>query len=296
MLGRTVCSLLTSHEVRAPARGDLDLLDAQAVRQWFAIHRPRVVIHLAGYVRGLAANIGDQVAGLNQNARMALNIVEACAAYPPARLVVAGSTAAYGYPYPHLPLREDDLLTGDVHAGEYGYAWGQRTLIAGTTALRRECGVDATVAVLTNLFGPDDRFHGDAAHSVPALIARFVAAADTSTKDVHAWGSPDTTRDFMFAADAASAIVALVDTSGAPLLVNVASGEEHTMGHVVQTIATASGFDGTIIWNDSMPVGIPRRSVDISRLSALVAMDLVSFEEGVRQTVAWYRANRQRAR
>ena len=105
MLGRTVCSLLTSHEVRAPARGDLDLLDADAVRQWFAIHRPRVVIHLAGYVRGLAANIGDQVAGLNQNARMALNIVEACAAYPPARLVVAGSTAAYGYPYPHLPLR-----------------------------------------------------------------------------------------------------------------------------------------------------------------------------------------------
>ncbi len=300
MLGRALTTALNARpdisDVLAPTHGELDLLNSDATVRWFATHRPSVVLHLAGHVRGLAANMGDQLQGLMVNARIALNVLEASARYPPERLVVAGSTAAYGHPYRSIPIQEDDLLAGDVHPGEYGYAWGQRTLIAGTEILRCEHGVTTSVALLSNLFGPGDRFHGTAAHAVPALIARCTAAVDSGDDEIAVWGHPTTTRDFLYIDDAARAMVALLDAPEPPPLVNVASGEERAMSDVVVSITRASGFTGRVRWDDSMPVGIPRRAVDTSRLDSLVADAPIGFDEGIQRTVAWYRANRDTTR
>lgn len=282
-----------SDAVLAPRRADLDLLDDPATLDWFREHRPARVIHLAGHVRGLAGNMGHQLDGLVLNSRMGLNLISACAAFPPERLVIGGSTSAYAFPFARLPLMEDGLLAGDVHPGEHGYASAHRLLIAGADALRRDAGVDARVAVLTNLFGPRDRFKGTAAHVVPALIARFTAAADAGDDEVAVWGNPGTTRDFMYSEDAAAAVVAALDAEDAPRLVNVASGAERTMGEVAATIAAATGYAGSITWDDSMPVGVPRRAVDVSRLHALMpATEEIGFDEGIRRTVAWYRDKR----
>jgi len=281
-----------SGAVLAPRRAELDLLDGPATLDWFREHRPGRVIHLAGHVRGLAGNMGHQLDGLVLNSRMGLNVISACAAFPPERLVIGGSTSAYSFPFARLPLVEDDLLAGDVHPGEHGYASAHRLLIAGADALRRDAGVDARVAVLTNLFGPRDRFAGTAAHVVPALIARFTAAADADGNEVAVWGNPDTTRDLAYSEDAAAAVVAVLDADDAPGLLNVASGTERTMGEIATTIAAAAGYQGSITWDDSMPVGVPRRAVDVSRLRALMpAPEEIGFDEGVRRTVAWYRDN-----
>jgi len=183
-----------------------------------------------------------------------------------------------------------------VHSGEYGYAWGQRTLIAGMQILRHEHGVSTSVALLSNLFGPGDRFHGTAAHAVPALIARSTAAVDNDDDEIAVWGHPTTTRDFLYIDDAARAMVALLDAPEPPALVNVASGEERAMSDVVVSITRASGFTGRVRWDDSMPVGIPRRAVDTSRLDSLVADAPIGFDEGIQRTVAWYRANRHTTR
>jgi len=280
--------------VIAPRRADLDLLDGPGVLDWFREHRPGRVIHLAGHVRGLAGNMGHQLDGLVLNSRMGLNVISACAAFPPERLVIGGSTSAYAFPFARLPLMEDDLLAGDVHPGEHGYASAHRLLIAGADALRRDAGVDARVAVLTNLFGPRDRFEGTAAHVVPALIARFTAAADADDDEVAVWGNPGTTRDVMYSEDAATAVVAVLDADDAPGLLNVASGTERTMGEIAATIAAATGYAGSIIWDDSMPLGVPRRAVDVSRLRALMpAAEEVGFDEGIRRTVFWYRQSRR---
>ena len=282
-----------SGAVLAPRRAELDLLDGPATLDWFREHRPGRVIHLAGHVRGLAGNMGHQLDGLVLNSRMGLNVISACAAFPPERLVIGGSTSAYAFPFARLPLMEDDLLAGDVHPGEHGYASAHRLLIAGADALRRDAGVDARVAVLTNLFGPRDRFEGTAAHVVPALIARFTAAADAGDDEVAVWGNPGTTRDLMYSEDAAAAVVAVLDADDAPGLLNVASGTERTMGEIAATIATATGYEGSITWDDSMPVGGPRRAVDVFRLRALMpAPEEIGFDEGVRRTMAWYRDNR----
>ena len=278
--------------VHAPPRRELDLLDAEAVGTWFQRYQPAAVVHVAGHVRGLAQNMSQQMTAFQANARMALNVLDACAATPPERLVVAGSNAAYGHPYVSLPLREDDLMSGDVHAGEYGYAWGQRVLIAGAHVLRDEAGVDARVALLTNMFGPGDRFADPGAHVVPALIRRCVEAAESGAEEVVVWGRPDTTRDFLYAEDAAAIITALLDDPVGSELVNAASGEERTMEEVVGVIARATGFEGRITWDAEKPVGIPRRSVDIVRLKGLGLPAPIGFDEGIRRAVEWYREAR----
>ena len=298
LLGSAVVEHLStrgrSGALLAPRRAELDLLDGPATVDWFREHRPARVIHLAGHVRGLAGNMGHQLDGLVLNSRMGLNLISACAAFPPERLVIGGSTSAYSFPFARLPLVEDDLLAGDVHPGEHGYASAHRLLIAGADALRRDAGVDARVAVLTNLFGPRDRFEGTAAHVVPALIARFTAAADAGDDEMAVWGNPGTTRDLMYSEDAAAAVVAVLDADDAPGLLNVASGTERTMGEIAATIAAATGYAGSIIWDDSMPLGVPRRAVDVSRLRALMpAAEEVGFDEGIRRTVFWYRQSRR---
>ena len=104
------------------------------------------------------------------------------------------------------------------------------------------------------------------------------------------WGNPDTTRDLMYSEDAAAAVVTVLDADEAPGLVNVASGTERTMGKIAATIAAATGYTGSISWDDAMPVGVPRRAVDVSRLRALMpSPEEIGFEEGIRRTAAWYR-------
>ena len=128
---------------------------------------------------------------------------------------------------------------------------------------------------------------------VPALIARFTAATDDGADGVAVWGNPDTTRDLMYSDDAAAAVVAVLDADQAPGLVNVASGTERTIGEIAATIAAATGYTGSISWDDAMPVGVPRRAVDVSRLRALMPEpEEIGFEEGIRRTAAWYRSNR----
>lgn len=293
MLGRAVLALLdrdaSADVVLAPTHEQLDLTDTSAVVDWFGAHQPRAVVHLAGHVRGLAANMDDQVTGLLENGRMAMNVAEACARTRPERVVVAGSTAAYGFPYRALPLREKDLMDGDVHPGEYGYAWGQRTLIAAATVLRRDLGMEASVAVLTNMFGPGDRFDGPAAHVIPALIARFVAAVEQGASEVVVWGRPETTRDFIYVDDAAAVVVNLLRSDDPPLLVNVATGAERQMGDVAEQIARATRFTGQIRWDDTRPMGIPRRHVDTTTMRVVATTEAVGFRKGIERTIAWYR-------
>jgi GDP-L-fucose synthase len=295
MLGGAVVKRLqaepnSSDVLATPTRSDLNLLDAVAVHAWFREHRPRTVVHLAGHVRGLADNMGNQVTGLAFNGQITLNVLRACAEFAPERLAIAASNAAYGFPYARLPLREDDLLVGDVHPGEYGYAWANRMLVAAAEALSRDGGSDVRTALLTNMFGPGDRFEGTAAHVIPALIARFSDAVDAQAEEVVVWGQPDTTRDFIYVDDAARALLGLLKAEDPPVLVNVASGTERHMTDVVASIAAATGFTGSVRWDSDRPVGIPRRSVDISRLRSVMGdHGEVGFEEGIQRTIAWYR-------
>lgn len=293
MVGRAALPMVAAEfpaaHILTPSRADLDLLDASAVAAWFESNRPALVLHLAGHVRGLGANLNRQIDGLVLNGQMALNIIAAAGKSPPRHMVLAASSAAYAHPYHRFPVTEDDLLRGDVHAGEFGYAWGNRLLVAGAEAFRRDTGRTAAVALLTNIFGPGDRFD-ETAHVIPALIARFCRAADENVDQVTVWGNPETTRDFLYAPDAGSHLVALL--RGGPETVNIASGHERKIGDVASHIAAVAGFAGDILWDDEKPVGVTRRVMDVSRLRAVSGCPPTDFHEAIRKTIDWFRSTR----
>jgi GDP-L-fucose synthase len=296
MLGRNLLGSLRhlpTGAVLAPTRQDLDLCDADAVSRYWDRHRPQTVLHLAGFVRGILGNLRAGPRSLLLNARIQTNLLQAACDAPPQVAVVAGTVAAYGYPYVRLPLVEDDFWTGRPHEAEGFYAAGKRVAIPYLEALA-QLGSGTRFAVLTNLFGPHDHFGEAGAHVVPSLIARFVDAAKAGADVVTVWGRPQTTRDFLHAADAAGFLLDLaVDaqlTRGFAT-VNVASGCETTMAELSALVAQASRFGGCVTWDADAPVGIPERSIDVARLRALSRRRPRPLADAVQTTVDWYVAH-----
>lgn len=297
MLGRTLVPVLRASldaEVLAPGRDELDCADAASVGAWWARHRPRTVLHLAGFVRGLLGNMTAGRLPLEVNARIQANLLQAAVEDPPDVVVVAGTVAAYGHPFARLPLVEDDLWVGEPHASEALYAAGKRIAVPYLQGLA-ELGVGTRYALLTNLYGPYDRFGQPGAHVIPALVGRFVDAALDGADEVVVWGDPGTTRDFLHAYDAAHHLLDLaVDAADSRgyAAVNVASGVERTMADLVACVHAWSGWTGPVRWDPQAPVGITRRSVDVTRLRKVSVHEPATLEEGIAATVAWYREHR----
>lgn len=293
MLGRVLVEGLRSlagDRLLAPPRGELDLGDPAAVVDYWHRHRPRTVFHLAGYVRGILGNMQAGTLPLLENARIQANLLLAALEDPPDSIVVAGTVAAYAYPFVRLPLREDDFWIGQPHSAEGFYAAGKRVAIPYLEGLA-QLGCGTRFAVLTNLYGPYDRFGEQGAHVVPSLVGRFVEARRSGANSVVVWGKPETTRDFLHSADAARFLVDLAVTAARDrgyAAVNVASGVETTMGELVETIDRAAGFGGPVRWDADAPIGIPRRSLDVTRLQSISDHRPLPLAEGISATVRWF--------
>ncbi len=278
-------------ELLTPSRDELDLRDGEAVDEYFQKHQPEVVFHLAAFVKGLGGNLAAGAHAFEFNAVINANVLTACMRFPPQTVFAAGTVAMYGYPYARVPLLEEDVFKSEPHEGEYYYAVGKRAMLPYLQVLRRAHGTRIGLGLFTNMYGPGDRFDDDGAHVVPSLVRRFVNAQEQGLDEVVVWGRPDTTRDFLYVDDAVHAMLAMT-RAGADVC-NLASGREATMRELVEELQAATGFDGRIAWASDMPIGIPKRSVDVSRLLSIdPAFAPRSLAEGVGSTVAWYRQSR----
>jgi len=296
MLGREVVAHLHRQKFTAvltPLRSVLDLTDVAAVNEYFLRHKPRCVFHLAAVVYGLLGNMKNQLNALAANTLINHNVLSACAAARVDKIVFAGTVAAYPYPYPALPLTEDMLWAGRPHQGEYGYAASKRHAIAHLEVLKTDLGIDYSAALLTNLYGPFDKFDDRSGHIVPSLMKKMHAAKATGGP-LRVWGNPTTTRDFLHAEDAARALVLCLDEVTGP--VNVCSGVTVRVADVVDALATAAGFNGQIVWESDKPVGIPERSVSDRILRPLGFRPVWDLRAGIRMTWDWFKKNYSSAR
>jgi GDP-L-fucose synthase len=220
-------------------------------------------------------------------------LFQAMAKYPPKKVFFAGTAASYSYPYKQIPLQEEDFLSGDVHDGEFGYAWSKRIAYPWLRILRDEFGTKSIYGILTNLFGPNDRFIGSHTHVIPALIRR---AHDTNLKGSTAldvWGFPTTTRDFLYATEAARLIVSLISSATVDpknFFVNIGSGVETSILATAEVIASEFEIK-KIMWLHDKPVGVHRRYLDISKLVEFGIQIDSNFKEDLVSTINWYKAN-----
>ena len=276
------------NEIVAPSRTEVDLTSAHRVEALFLDLRPTVVFHCASKVFGLKGNIESPEEVFYTNTLIDTCVLRAAGMVRPKKIIVASTVAAYPYPFPSLPLKEVDLWCGEPHSGEYGYAQVKRHFLAGLNVLNRAQGVDYAGCLLTNLYGPGDNFNIETGHVIPSLIMKALMAK-VAGSDLRVWGDGSQVRDFMHVEDAARAMVDVaIGYSG---LINIATGHGTSMVEVVEYIVRAVGGNVKVVWDQNMPVGIRKRTVDVERLTGLGFKCEIELREGIREVVEWVRHN-----
>ena len=295
LLGTSIVSSLKNKNINviAPTKLDLDLLDSLSVAKYIEKEQPTHLIHLASKVYGLQGNLKNQLSSLSYNTAINNSIFNALPNSSVKKIFFAGTVASYPFPYQALPLKEDQLFTGLPHRGEYGYATSKLHAYHYLSLMREYHNIDFVYGLLTNLFGPHDRFDSENGHVIPSLMRKAYEAKKMNTC-LSVWGKKDTTRDFLFVNDAAEAIIHLC--ASATGIYNIASGIETTMGELAQEICKVAEIGLPIEWQSDMPVGIPKRTVDVSNLKNSGFLNKYNLSQGIKITFDWYQNNINYAR
>ena len=274
-----------------PSRLELDLLDSNAVKNWFKKEKPNIVILAAAKVGGIHVNSKYPTEFLLENIKIQSNIIEAALREGVRRLLFLGSSCIYPK-YAAQPIKEEELLNGYLEKTNESYAIAKITGIKLCEALRKQYNFDAISLMPTNLYGPNDNYHPLNSHVVPGLIRKFSIAKRDNLSSVTCWGSGLVCRELMHVDDLAEAVIfclenwfpseidAPKDNSGNPLnYLNVGTGKDISIRELAKKIAEIVKFDGEIFWDKNMPDGTPRKVLDISRLKKLgweAKIDLIS--------------------
>jgi GDP-L-fucose synthase len=294
MAGSAICRALQRAgygQVLTANRAELDLLDGIAVQRWFAEHQPTVVVLAAAKVGGIQANSSYPADFLLENLKIQTHVIETAWRSGVRRLLFLGSSCIYPK-FADQPIREEALLTGALESTNVWYAIAKITGLKLCEALRRQHGFDAISLMPTNLYGPGDNYHPTNSHVLPALIRRFHEAAEANAPSVTCWGTGTPLREFLHVDDLGEACVfALEQWQPTPeelKFLNVGTGLDLTIRQLAEAVAAATGYQGEIHWDASMPDGTPKKQLDVSRLAALGWSARIPLAEGIRLTVANY--------
>lgn len=292
MVGRNLLEHpgLQACELLAPRHAELDLRDGEAVRDYLATHRPDLVIHAAGRVGGIQANMAEPVAFLLDNLDMGRQLVSAAQACGVTRLLNLGSSCMY--PRGHdEPLREEQVLQGELEPTNEGYALAKVvTQRLCQYLMRQHPGLQYKTLVPCNLYGRHDKFDPRHSHLIPAIIHKLAEAMRLGQDTVEIWGTGEARREFMYAEDLADCVARCIthfDTL--PELMNVGLGHDHTINEYYQAAAEVMGFEGRFTHDLSRPVGMARKLVSIERQQAWGWQARHSLREGLAKTLAFYR-------
>ena len=254
-----------NHEVLAPARSELDLIDEEAVSSYFAKNQFDAVILAAAKVGGISANANNQREFLYTNIELQNSVINAAFKNEIPKLLFLGSSCIYPRDAKQ-PITEDSLLTGPLEITNEGYALAKITGIRLCQAISIEKGFDYFSLMPTNLYGPNDNFHPEHSHVPAALMRRFHEAKIAGIKKVAVWGTGKPRREFMHVDDLARACWVLLDKVKGGELLNVGTGEDQTISEFAHLMAKTVGYEGEIEFETSRPDGTPRKLLDVSRI------------------------------
>ena len=294
-LGSFVTAALEARGCRnvfVPRVEDYDLVERDNVRRMYDDLRPNLVIHLAAIVGGIGANREHPGEFYYKNMAMGLFMLEEARLRRIEKFVALGTICAYPKHTP-VPFREEDLWSGYPEETNAPYGLAKKMMLVQSQAYRQEYGFNSIFLLPVNLYGPRDNFDPSSSHVIPALIKKCIDARDSGAPEIVVWGTGNASREFLYAGDAAEAILLAAERYDGPEPVNVGAGFEITIRDLVPLIARLTGFAGRIVWDPSKPDGQPRRMLDVSRAEQLFGFKAkVGFEEGLRETIAWYEKQR----
>lgn len=270
-------------------RSVVDLLNSQHTEEFVASIKPSLIVDAAAKVGGIGANNSYPVEFLADNLTIQANLMKAAHKAGVPSFVFLGSSCIYPRDCAQ-PIKEEYLMTGPLEATNSAYAIAKIAGIELINSYRKEYGTKWISLMPTNLYGPGDNFELTASHVLPALIRRFVEAAESGSSKVILWGSGSPLREFLYVDDLANAVVVASEKYDSNLHLNVGSGEDLSIKELAAKVALEAGFAGDIEWDRSKPDGTPRKVLDITRVKSLGWKPRITLEEGIKTTISWYRA------
>jgi GDP-L-fucose synthase len=276
-----------------PRATELDLRDANAVRDYLGEHRPNLVIHAAAVVGGIGANRSHPGRFFYDNAVMGLHLIEESRLAGVDKFACLGTICAYPKHTP-IPFREEELWNGYPEETNAPYGLAKKMLLVQLQSYRQEYGFNGIFLLPVNLYGPRDNFDLETSHVIPAMIRKFIEARERGDRQVVLWGDGSPTREFLYVEDAAAGVVAAAERYDGREPINLGRGEEIAIRDLARVIADKTGFDGEIVWDATKPNGQPRRMLDVSRAEREFGFRAqTSFEAGMAKTIEWYESSRR---
>lgn len=292
MVGRNAVESLqeAGYNVLAPTRSELDLTHTERLREYFESHKIDVVLHAAGLVGGIQANIERPYSFLYLNAQIALNIINAAIEHRIGQFINLGSSCMY--PKDHQgELTEDLILTGPLEPTNEGYAIAKIMAYKLCDFAKSEFGLNYKTLIPCNLYGKYDNFHPLKSHLIPAVI-RKIHNATKSNSTVEIWGSGKARREFMFVDDLIDFILwSIGNYDSLPDLINVGIGKDYSIKEYYQVIGDIIGFDGEFTYDLSKPEGMSRKLCSVQKQIELGWKPSYSLKQGLEKTYKFYLEN-----
>ena len=260
---------------------ELDLTRQEAVDRFFAGEKPEYVFLAAAKVGGIAANVSALADFMYENMMLEMNVIHAALRNGCRKLLFLGSSCIYPRMAPQ-PMKEGCLLTGELEKTNEAYALAKISGLKYCEFLNRQYGTDFISVMPTHIYGPNDNYHPEHSHVLPALIRRFHEAKEAGLKEVTCWGDGSPLREFLYVDDLADLCVFLMNNYSGNEIVNAGTGKELSIKDLTELVAKAIGYTGEILWDTSKPNGTPRKLLDVSKAAALGWTYRTELEEGIR--------------
>lgn len=273
---------------------ELDLTCQQAVDDFFAAERPEYVFLAAAKVGGIVANNSAPADFMYENMMLEMNVIHSAWKHGCRKLEFLGSSCIYPRLAPQ-PMPESCLLTSSLEQTNEAYALAKISGLRYCTYLNRQYGADFISVMPTNLYGPNDNYHPEHSHVLPALIRRFHEAKVNGAPSVTCWGDGSPLREFLYVDDLADLCVFLMNNYSGDETVNAGTGKELSIKDLTTLVASVIGYEGQILWDTTRPNGTPRKLLDVSKATRLGWTYKTELADGIRLAYEDFLNNPMRA-
>ena len=280
---------ISAFDILAPRSNELDLRDFEKVKDYLKKYKPEMIIHAAGKVGGIHANMREPVSYLVDNLDMGRNIIMAAYTLGIKKLINLGSSCMYPANISHT-IKEDKLFTGKFEETNEGYAISKLAITRLCQyVMQQDKSFNYKTLIPCNLYGRFDKFSPENSHLVAAMIHKLYQAKKLNLNEIEIWGDGTARREFMYAADLADVIVrSIEDFDNIPINMNIGLGYDMTVNEYYAEAAKIVGFAGQFVHNKAKPVGMIRKLVNTDRQTKFGWHPKTSLEVGLQKTYNFY--------
>lgn len=272
-------------------RKQLDLRNQRKVEIFFKKNKIDAVINAAGTVGGIYANNKYKADFIYDNLSIQNNIIHSCYKNKIKNLIFLGSSCIYPRNCKQ-PIKEEYLLTGKLEKTNEPYAIAKIAGVKLCESYNYQYNTNYKCLMPANLYGPNDNYHLENSHFLPALILKIQNAITQKKKEVIIWGTGNPKRELLFVDDLADACIYFLNKKTKETLINIGSGHEMKIIDYAKFIIKYLKSDIKIKLDLSKPDGTPRKILDCSVARKYGWVSKTFFLEGFRVTYNDYLKNK----